>query len=72
MKKIFSAVIQGVVKGLPLLRSTKEVVQSDKKLDVFDYTSLIVELSVVGLIAAFVFKKISWQELLNLIGLIGG
>jgi hypothetical protein len=69
MKKILLAIGSGSLKGLPFSQTFKKVT-SGEKLDTLDWVAIIAELATVGLIAAFVFGKITFDDLLKLIGLL--
>lgn len=69
MKKILLAIKSGGLKGIPLTQTVKKIA-SGEKLDTLDIISIIAEFATVGLIFAFVFKKITFDDLLRLIGLL--
>lgn len=85
MKKIFKSIATGAIKGFPVINSIIAEIKKSKTLtapandtpttavekEKFNYVALIAELATVGLIFSFVTKKITIDELLQLIGLLG-
>lgn len=67
MKKIFTAIVQGIQSGIPLFTTIKKLIAGEK-VDYVDVFSLISEIATVALIFSFVFKKITYTDLLTLLG----
>lgn len=86
MKKILRSVGKGIINGFPVIQSVILEIKKSKGITTPEVDpatgnpinkenktiSIIAEIATVGLIFAFVTKKITIDELLQLISLIGG
>jgi len=75
-KTLAGSLIDGVFRSFPLAHTIKKIAFPPKAEDgtpdapKHDRIAIIVEVAIVALIAAFVFGKISMEQLLQLIGLL--
>ena len=70
MKKLFRSILRGIKDSIPLLATAKDhtIKEPDgTTLIKFDWPRLLTSFIVVGLILAFVFGKITVEDLLSLL-----
>lgn len=75
MKKIFSSITGGFLRGLPLLNTVKKLVVKPATAQTPvspDLIAIITEVATVALIVFYVFKKISNEDLVSLLKLLKG